>query len=328
MHLKRILIYVQASILLCFGMSIQVEAKVSNTEEYERLVSRVNHSLEAAGIVTPTEVGGIYLADKEGNKIFGYYYDNAGEIYYTEEEEIGPGMNMGSYYRNKHDKFGTWFDANGNAANLSSADPEIYDAKCKEFEEKGKQPVESDSDTFFGYYICQYSLGDIQNLTCEHNGYNWIYPVTAKYDRNKVIDKIGATLGATSVSGDNTTEKVYNAVELVKNNFYYDVASMNFTISECLDTRTGVCAHFAALTAFLLRNSGVKAEICQGFMGTDVSRADIDLHAWIRVWDNDHWIYSDPSACVCLKNMDSCFIPMETYITNYHYKKLYYVYFD
>ncbi|BDS06182.1 hypothetical protein NT6N_12220 [Oceaniferula spumae] len=66
------------------------------------------------------------------------------------------------------------------------------------------------------------------------------------------------------------------------------------------DTRAGHCEYFATATCLILRECGIPARYCVGFAVTefDAERGEWVMrgkhaHAWVRVWDKDHWEDAD-----------------------------------
>lgn len=109
------------------------------------------------------EYGYFYNYDKYGNVLFGTSYDDNGNIYYTEEEDNGPGASKVGVVRNKTLSNGLEYDDNGHLINIMNKKSSEYEQLCIDYENH-KSVVMSSLDEvvdFLNYYAWQYSLNDI-----------------------------------------------------------------------------------------------------------------------------------------------------------------------
>lgn len=299
-------------------------ADVSNPEEYSRLLQQANNSLvEYCGTKITEESGDCYIVGKDGNPWKGFSYDATGEIYFTPEET--PEGNGGYCYRNTKDGLGVYYDDAGRAQNPSMGDMSKFRGLAEEFEARGTVDVpKEDAEAFFAYYSGQYNLGNVNNFTVTYynsnGGVSFSYPSKDRYDRAKTKEKLYEVLGVTAIEGNSPEEKLYNTVDLLRTKFKYNYATMYSTLDSCLDCKSGVCVHFAVMANELLLDSGVYSEVCLGYP-TQARTPGSERHAWIRIWNGNNWVYSDPSSCVLTQCMTDVFIPMSTYIYKYQFAK-------
>lgn len=310
--------------------NIQVNAEIRDRDEYERLVVAASQSLEdTSGNKIVADTGDGYILDDASNVKFGYSYDNQGNIYFTSSTLSCPGLSLGTYYKDVSDSDGVYYDSFGVMQNPSMADSDKYRSLSELFEKTGYVNTSNkrEAEEFFAYYACQYNLGKVNNFSSQvipsDGGYRFIYPDCDKYNRDEVKRKIYNKLGITSLEGETVEEKLYNAIDLVQSNFNYDYSTIEDTVDSCLDSGRGVCIHFALIVNELLLDSGVQSEVCIGYK--EPRCQGDDTHAWIRVWNGENWVYSDPSESVVTHSMQFAIIPMDSYITDYKFVRTTYV---
>ncbi|MED5441523.1 MAG: transglutaminaseTgpA domain-containing protein [Pseudomonadota bacterium] len=68
--------------------------------------------------------------------------------------------------------------------------------------------------------------------------------------------------------------------------------------------RRGFCEHYASAMAFAARAAGIPSRVVAGYQGGEwhpdgyLTVRQYDAHAWVELWDGEHWFRVDPTAAV------------------------------
>lgn len=112
-------------------------------------------------------------------------------------------------------------------------------------------------------------------------------------------------------AGTDTTKLVHLIQQFfVRNQMQYTLQPPPMTGGNAIDellfqTRKGFCAHFASSFAFMMRVAGVPARVVSGYLGGELHEQDhylsiyqFDAHAWVEIWQGNHWQRIDPTLWV------------------------------
>jgi transglutaminase-like putative cysteine protease len=96
----------------------------------------------------------------------------------------------------------------------------------------------------------------------------------------------------------------------IRNQMQYTLQPPPMTSANSIDellfqTRKGFCAHFASSVAFMMRTAGIPARVVSGYLGGELHAQDhylsiyqFDAHAWVEIWQQNHWQRIDPTLWV------------------------------
>jgi transglutaminase-like putative cysteine protease len=112
-----------------------------------------------------------------------------------------------------------------------------------------------------------------------------------------VIDNILKDL---NLQDKSISEMVWACSEFIYSNFRYEkgITSVETTVDEILDHRSGVCQDFAHVCLQMLRTLGIPARYVSGYICPNKSglRGEGATHAWVECWIPEHgWVGIDPT---------------------------------
>ena len=278
------------TILNIFDVYAQVDSE--RVYEIESLNTYINNYY---GIHFENINGNIYNIDKDGNVVYGYSYDNQGNIYYTEEGSAGPSDMGTGVIREKEGPNGVYFDAEGHLVNPSSSS--FYYDYAKKFEEIGYIEFKSldEANGFLEFYMFQYSLTNLkvdryrlEKVIVYDNRNNveldYVYRLSLldnSVKRQDVVDMILAKYG--TLDGATIQEKLYSACEKIVNSMTYNRLYEPALLSQAVEDNQGVCWQYAKIAKVLLEADGINSEVMLGYFNGNKEEA----HAWLKVYSYD-----------------------------------------
>jgi transglutaminase-like putative cysteine protease len=99
--------------------------------------------------------------------------------------------------------------------------------------------------------------------------------------------------------------------EHIFNNFQYKkgITSVETTVDEILEHKSGVCQDFAHVLLEMLRSEGIPARYVSGYIcpNSDGVRGAGATHAWVEVWlPSSGWVGIDPTNNTWVSNLHVC----------------------
>ncbi len=229
-------------------------------------------------------VDGVVQTNEDSNSFYKFTTDEQGNLYFVNEK--------GEMLKDQKNENGLYFDENG--VYISPAyDP---DGKKKEMAEKfaAREYVTFENEDemldFLEYYQLQEHInGDLKKMIVNESpdgscGLRMQY--ANYYDRDGLKKRIIEELGP--VTGETIEECIGQAFHKVTEKFEYDINYKYVSMEQALTDGRGVCWHMAKAAKVLLEDAGIYTETMSG----KYYEGD---HMWIRCWDGEKWIYSDPS---------------------------------
>lgn len=262
-----------------------------------------------AGTYQLTEINGYEYVTKNGNPIYGYTYDDNGNIYYT---DFGSKTGI---LKNQKSHIGLSFDENGILIVPGyKYDEETYKGAAKTLEDgrsyniAGRDMVED----FCEYYNKQYRLYNHMNVDFSiRNDVYELIDMGTKYEREALRKRILSEFG--SLSGATVYDKVLDGCKKINARLTYNAAYRERPLPDALDANQGVCWQFAKILGVLLEDAGIESEQIYGKYHYTTKKSD--THEWIRYRDGDTWHYADPT--ITDGDWDYADIPYGTYVKKY-----------
>lgn len=225
--------------------------------------------------------------DEEGNKAFGLFYDENGDIYYSED---------GYIYTNKKDKYGQYYGEDGRLVNpgahlINNDKAEEYTAKLNE---TGYVKIEGgvDLEGFYEYYYAQgYLYKQPISLVTTNREEVELYD-TPTYKIGDWTDEVeGLFDGTLILNGVTPEEKIQSALSCFMRKTIYDLSSATDNMEVAIANQRMCCWHFARLFTYIMNENGIYTEELDGIFNNN-------NHSWARCkWDGK-WHYYDISSYV------------------------------
>lgn len=282
------------SLCLTFFNAFSAYAEIDSERVYE--IEALNNYINNYYGIHFEEINGcLYNVDKNGDVVYGYSYDNQGNIYYTDIEGQGtPDKDMG-IIKDKEGPNGVYFDTKGHLVNPSSS-VHYYDY-AKKFEEIGYIEFKSlnEMNNFLEYYMFQYSLTNLkvdryrlEKVSIYDNKNNveldYVYRLSLldnSIKRQDVVDMILSKYGM--LEGVTIQEKLYSACDKIVNSMSYNMEYEPALLTQAIEDNQGVCWQYAKIAKVLLEADGIDSEVMLGYFNDNKNEA----HAWLKVYSYD-----------------------------------------
>jgi transglutaminase-like putative cysteine protease len=141
----------------------------------------------------------------------------------------------------------------------------------------------------------------------EHTSNDLFLLELARVEEIELRDKINTIKNEVYCPGCTVAEAVEKTCSFIYNNFKYikGITSIETTVAEILDHRSGVCQDFAHVMLEILRSLEIPSRYVSGYIcpNKDGMRGEGATHAWVEAWlPGEGWAGIDPTNNVWVTN--------------------------